>query len=66
MLIHLRHVRQPGSSTYAWTAATPGEHTVTSRVTDVNGQLQPTAEDLEVEKTFLEDNSQQQRKVMIS
>ncbi|MDA1315400.1 MAG: molybdopterin-dependent oxidoreductase [Acidobacteria bacterium] len=51
---------------YAWNGATPGEHTVTSRVTDVNGQLQPTADDLEVKKTFLEDNSQQRRKVMLT
>jgi len=51
---------------YAWSGATPGEHTVTSRVTDVNGEVQPTAVDLEVKKTFLEDNSQQQRKVMIA
>ena len=51
---------------YAWAGATPGEHTVTSRVTDVNGEVQPTAVDLEVKKTFLEDNSQQQRKVMIA
>ena len=52
--------------TYAWTGATPGEHTVVSRVIDVNGQVQPTAEDLVNKKTFLEDNSQHPRKVMIS
>ena len=28
--------------TYTWTGATPGEHTLVSRVTDVNGQVQPT------------------------
>ena len=51
---------------YAWNDATPGEHTLVSRVTDVNGKVQPTAEDLESKKTFLEDNSQFPRKVMIS
>ncbi|HEY3042418.1 MAG TPA: molybdopterin-dependent oxidoreductase [Vicinamibacterales bacterium] len=51
--------------TYAWTGATPGEHTLVSRVTDVNGAVQPTAEALESKKTFLEDNSQFPRKVMI-
>ena len=51
---------------YTWNGATPGEHTVVSRVTDVAGKVQPTAEDLEVKKTFLEDNSQHPRKVMIA
>jgi DMSO/TMAO reductase YedYZ molybdopterin-dependent catalytic subunit len=51
--------------TYAWTGATPGEHTLVSRVTDVNGKVQPTSEELENKKTFLEDNSQFPRKVMI-
>ena len=40
--------------TYDWRGATPGEHTVTSRATDVNGYRQPTAEELEVKQTFLE------------
>lgn len=52
--------------TYVWTGASPGEHTLVSRVTDVKGNVQPTAEALEVKKTFLEDNSQHPRKVMIS
>jgi DMSO/TMAO reductase YedYZ molybdopterin-dependent catalytic subunit len=52
--------------TYSWTGATPGEHTIVSRVTDVTGKVQPTAEELETKKTFLEDNSQFPRKVMIS
>ena len=52
--------------TYTWNGATPGEHTLVSRVTDVKGKVQPTAEELEVKKTFLEDNSQHPRKVMIS
>jgi DMSO/TMAO reductase YedYZ molybdopterin-dependent catalytic subunit len=52
--------------TYTWNGATPGEHTLVSRVTDATGQVQPTLEELEVKKTFLEDNSQHPRKVMIA
>jgi len=52
--------------TYAWDGATPGEHTLVSRVTDLTGKVQPTAEELANKKTFLEDNSQHPRKVMIS
>jgi DMSO/TMAO reductase YedYZ molybdopterin-dependent catalytic subunit len=52
--------------TYAWNGPTPGEHTLVSRVTDVNGKVQPTSEELESKKTFLEDNSQYPRKVMIA
>ncbi len=51
---------------YDWTGATPGEHTLVSRVTDINGRVQPTIEQLENKKTFLEDNSQHPRKVMIA
>jgi DMSO/TMAO reductase YedYZ molybdopterin-dependent catalytic subunit len=52
--------------TYSWTGATPGEHTLVSRVTDSTGRVQPTTEDLAEKKTFLEDNSQHPRKVMVS
>jgi DMSO/TMAO reductase YedYZ molybdopterin-dependent catalytic subunit len=52
--------------TYAWPGATPGEHTLVSRVTDVTGAVQPTEKELENKKTFLEDNSQHPRKVMVS
>lgn len=51
--------------TYSWSNATPGEHTLVSRVIDVNGRVQPTLEELESKKTFLEDNSQYPRKVTI-
>ena len=51
--------------TYTWTGATPGEHTLVSRATDANGKVQPTEKDLENKKSFLEDNSQQPRTVMI-
>ena len=50
----------------AGTGATPGEHTLVSRATDVNGVVQPTAEELARKKTFLEDNSQFPRKVLVS
>jgi DMSO/TMAO reductase YedYZ molybdopterin-dependent catalytic subunit len=49
-----------------WKGATPGEHTLVSRVTDANGAVQPTLEDLKRKKTFLQDNSQFPRKVMIA
>ena len=52
--------------TYIWNGATPGEHTLVSRVTDITGKVQPTADELATKKTFLEDNSQAPRKVMIS
>jgi DMSO/TMAO reductase YedYZ molybdopterin-dependent catalytic subunit len=52
--------------TYAWNGATPGEHTITSRVTDVTGRVQPTEQDLENKKSFLEDNSQVPRKLTIA
>ena len=50
---------------YTWNGATAGEHTLVSRVTDANGLVQPTEKDLENKKSFLEDNSQHPRKVMI-
>jgi len=52
--------------TYRWDGAAPGEHTLVSRATDVNGVVQPTAAELSRKKTFLEDNSQFPRKVMIA
>jgi DMSO/TMAO reductase YedYZ molybdopterin-dependent catalytic subunit len=51
---------------YQWEGATPGEHTLVSRATDVNGAVQPTAAELTRKKTFLEDNSQFPRKVKIA
>ena len=53
--------------TYEWNGATPGEHTVTSRATDANGYVQPTAEDLdELKLTFLEQNNQHPRTLVIA
>jgi DMSO/TMAO reductase YedYZ molybdopterin-dependent catalytic subunit len=51
---------------YTWSGASKGPHTLVSRVTDVTGKVQPTAEDLQNKKTFLEDNSQFPRKVVIA
>jgi DMSO/TMAO reductase YedYZ molybdopterin-dependent catalytic subunit len=50
---------------YRWEGATPGEHTLVSRATDVNGVVQPTTAELARKKTFLEDNAQFPRKVKI-
>jgi DMSO/TMAO reductase YedYZ molybdopterin-dependent catalytic subunit len=52
--------------TYKWEGATPGEHTLVSRVTDATGLVQPTAAELARKKTFLEDNSQFPRKLTIA
>ena len=51
---------------YTWNNPAPGAHTLVSRVTDATGKVQPTAEDLATKKSFLEENSQAPRKVMIS
>ena len=52
--------------TYSWSGATPGAHTLVSRVTEANGKVQPTEQDLENKKSFLEHNPQSPRKVMIA
>ena len=51
--------------TWNWNGATPGEHTLVSRVTDVNGVVQPTEEELSNKQTFLEHNAQLPRTVMV-
>ncbi|HJZ71840.1 MAG TPA: molybdopterin-dependent oxidoreductase [Vicinamibacterales bacterium] len=51
--------------TYTWNNPTPGEHTLVSRVTQVDGKVQPTEQELETKKSFLEQNSQAPRKVKI-
>jgi DMSO/TMAO reductase YedYZ molybdopterin-dependent catalytic subunit len=50
---------------YEWRNAAPGPHTVTSRATDVNGNVQPTAQDLESKQTFLEANGQLARALVV-
>ena len=52
--------------TYTWNGAAPGEHTLVSRVTEMNGKVQPTPAELETKKSFLEENSQVTRKVTIA
>jgi DMSO/TMAO reductase YedYZ molybdopterin-dependent catalytic subunit len=50
---------------YTWHDAAPGEHTVTSRATDADGYVQPTAEELGDKLTFLEHNAQHPRTLVI-
>ena len=51
--------------TFDW-KATPGEHTIVSRATDADGTVQPAVAELKRKKTFLEDNAQFPRKIMIA
>lgn len=55
----------PQSSQYSWKLFTqhweglaPGEHSIVSRVTDVNGQVQPTPEEMPEKVTRWENNAQ--------
>jgi hypothetical protein len=43
-----------------------GPHTLVSRVTDEEGNVEPTEDELKRKKTFLEDNGQFPRKITIS
>ncbi len=63
----------PESSKYSWKLfyldwddASPGEHTLVSRVTDVNGQVQATAEEMPEKPSRWENYAQFPRTVMIS
>ena len=63
----------PDSSKYSWKLfyldwddATPGEHTIVSRVTDVNGQVQATADEMPEKPSRWENYGQFPRTVMIS
>jgi DMSO/TMAO reductase YedYZ molybdopterin-dependent catalytic subunit len=53
--------------TYDWTDATPGDHTVTSRVTDAKGKVQPAPDDpfITLKKTRWENNQQAVRKIKL-
>lgn len=53
--------------TFAWDAPTPGEHTVTSRATDVDGNVQPAPDDplLTGKTTYWESNGHITRRVLI-
>ena len=62
----------PDSSQYSWKLfyldwndATPGEHTLVSRVTDVNGQVQATADQMPEKPSRWENYAQFPRTVMI-
>src|SRR5262245_42152590 len=52
--------------TYTWNNPAPGDHTLVSRVTQMDGKVQPTEDDLKEKKSFLEQNSQAPRKVKIA
>lgn len=52
--------------TYTWDNASAGEHTLVSRVTDANGQVQATLEQMPEKPTRWENYAQFPRKVMIS
>ncbi len=63
----------PDSSQYSWKLfyldwddATPGEHTLVSRVTDVNGRVQPITEEMPEKPSRWENYAQFPRTVMIS
>jgi DMSO/TMAO reductase YedYZ molybdopterin-dependent catalytic subunit len=50
---------------YTVSSLSPGEHTLVSRAIDATGRIQPTAQELENKKSFLEDNSQTVRKIKV-
>ncbi len=52
--------------TFDWKDAAPGEHTLVSRATDRDGNVQKTEAELSRKKTFLEDNGQFVRKIKIA
>ena len=51
--------------TYEWTNLTPGEHTIVSRATDVNGVVQPEESALANKRTMWENNGQFVRKFTV-
>jgi len=52
--------------TFDWKDAAPGEHTMVSRATDRDGNVQPTEAELSRKKTFLQDNGQFPRKIRLA
>jgi DMSO/TMAO reductase YedYZ molybdopterin-dependent catalytic subunit len=52
--------------TLQWNNPTPGEHTIVSRVTDANGKVQPTMEEMPEKPTRWENYGQFPRRVMVS
>jgi DMSO/TMAO reductase YedYZ molybdopterin-dependent catalytic subunit len=51
--------------TYEWTGVAPGDHTIVSRATDVNGTVQPEPADIASKKTRWENNAQFTRKFKV-
>jgi DMSO/TMAO reductase YedYZ molybdopterin-dependent catalytic subunit len=51
--------------TYDWTGLAAGDHTIVSRVTDANGEVQPVDTDLADKKSLWENNAQVVRKFKI-
>jgi DMSO/TMAO reductase YedYZ molybdopterin-dependent catalytic subunit len=51
---------------FDWKDAAPGEHTLVSRATDMDGIVQPARAELSRKKTFLEDNAQFPRKIKLA
>jgi DMSO/TMAO reductase YedYZ molybdopterin-dependent catalytic subunit len=51
---------------YDWSNATPGEHTLVSRVIDANGQIQATPEEMPEKPTRWENYAQFPRRILIS
>jgi DMSO/TMAO reductase YedYZ molybdopterin-dependent catalytic subunit len=51
--------------TYEFPAPEPGDHTIVSRATDVNGAVQPEAADLQTKKSRWENNGQFVRKFKV-
>jgi DMSO/TMAO reductase YedYZ molybdopterin-dependent catalytic subunit len=52
---------------FEWTGAEPGEHTLSSRVTDIHGRIQPAPDDpfITLKKTYWEANQQAVRKIRV-
>ena len=51
--------------TYEFPAPEPGDHTIVSRATDVNGTVQPEPADLQAKKSRWENNAQFVRKFRV-
>jgi hypothetical protein len=51
---------------YAWHDATPGEHTIVSRATDANGEVQATPEQMPQKPSRWESYAQFPRKVRVA
>jgi DMSO/TMAO reductase YedYZ molybdopterin-dependent catalytic subunit len=51
--------------TYEWSGVAPGDHTIISRATDVNGTVQPEEADIASKKTRWENNAQFTRKFKV-